>query len=440
MVERSFLDGRVTMHAGDCLEVMAEMGENSVDACVCDPPYHLASIVKRFGGDTATPAKDRDGLFQRASRGFMNQKWDGGEIAFRPETWAAVLRVLKPGGHVVAFGAPKMVHWMAVAIEMAGFEVRDRFIELVAADAAVVRFMASLNEAQIDAFLRCIDDSGLAAEMQWIFGVGFPKSHNQDGEWHGWGTAAKPAYEPIVLARKPLIGTVAANLAEHGTGALNIDGCRVETGDDLNGGTYTGELRDPGPQRCLENRNRKRGIGEFRQPPGRWPANVIHDGSDEVVAAFPDAAAGKSGGVSTKALGRMNDDAWRAQSMARTGHSDDAGSAARFFYSAKADANDRIASKHPTVKPVDLMQWLVRLVTPKGGLVLDPFAGTGTTGEAAWREGMRAVLIERESEYQADIARRMALAAEGPDGRRRGIAKAKGASGEPMPLFGGDAA
>ena len=286
-------DGRVVLHAGDCLEVLASLPENSIDAVVTDPPYHFASIVKRFGKEGSAPAQyGTDGVYARSSRGFMGKEWDGGDIAFRPETWALVWRVLKPGGHMVAFGAPKNYHRLACAIEDAGFEIRD--------------------------------------SLMWVFGSGFPKSMNIG---NGWGTALKPAYEPIVLARKPLSEkTVAANVLRWGTGALNIDATRVE--------------------------------GK------RWPANFCHDGYQSVLHLFPN----------------------------------DAG---RFFYCAKANKTDRADSKHPTVKPITLMQWLVRLITPQDGTVLDPFAGSGTTGKAAVEEGMKAVLIEREPEYQQDIIRRL---------------------------------
>ena len=287
----TFLDGRVRLYAGNCLDALAEMEPDSVDSCVTDPPYHLTSIVRRFGktsldgeGTNEDRARRRTDGMARLSSGFMGQKWDGGDIAFDPATWAAVMRVLKPGAHLVAFGAPKNVHRLACAIEDAGFEVRD-----------------------------C---------LQWLFGSGFPKSHNI-GE--GWGTALKPAYEPIILARKPLSEkTVAANVLRWGTGALNIDGCRV--GDS-----------------GARNNGRK---------------------------------------VDSDIYGKMG--------------------------------------------PIDLMRWLVRLVTPPGGTILDPFAGTGTTGEAAFYEGFNAVLCEREAEYIADIERRMKLCLAGPDERAREIVKAKG--------------
>lgn len=291
-----------TLHRGDCLEIMRQMISDGVKvhSVVTDPPYHLTSIVKRFGAENAAPAKSAGtGVFQRSSAGFMGKKWDGGDIAFQPDTWRLAYELLVPGGYLAAFGAAKNAHRMACAIEDAGFEIRDT--------------------------------------LMWLYATGFPKSHQvghhiekqNDGidgtQWKGWGTALKPAYEPIILARKPPTGTIAANTLAHGTGGLNIDATR---------------------------------IGE------RWPSNVLSDGS------LPHALQ-------------------------------------RYFFSAKADADDKIESKHPTVKPVALMRWLVRLITPPGGTVLDPFAGTGTTGVAAIREGMKPILIERETEYQADIERRM---------------------------------
>lgn len=284
----------------------------------------------------------------------------------------------------------------------------------------VRRFVETLSIAQLEAFFRCIEESRFGGELDWIFGSGFPKSKDLG---KGIGTALKPAHEPICLARKPLIGTNAENIAEFGTGGLNIDLCRIGTeaitirGGGGGEGTGWGEKRE---------------INEDRI--GRFPANLIHDGSDEVLAAFPESD-GQQGDLSGQSRDRLSQGIYGDMKAARDfAARNDSGSAARFFYTAKADAEDRIGSKHPTVKPLDLMQYLVRLVTPKGGLVLDCFAGTGTTGEAAWREGMRAVLIEAEPEYQADIARRMELA-QNPT-KRAAVAKSKnnlqGAEGTPL--------
>ncbi len=456
-MSESFLSDRVVLHQGDAREVLRAMPDASVDSVVCDPPYALVSIGKRFGKAGAAPAKHgRDGLYARAAAGFMGQQWDTGETAFAVEFWAEVLRVLKPGGHLVAFSGTRTYHRMVVAIEDAGFEIRD--------------------------------------QLAWVYGSGFPKSHDVSkaidkaeghwrgrsgailestvgqvakgteyertdkgapvtaaAAWEGWGTALKPAWEPIVFARKPLDGSVAANVLEHGTGALNIDGCRVATDDVLRVGAglmpvrHVPEIpRGRSGEVSADRRYRNAGAVDFAALPGprggsesgRWPANIVHDGSPEVVAAFP-AAPGQGGGISGGAPSSLISNVYgdRARVPSANPRSD-TGSAARFFYSAKADAHDRVASQHPTVKPVDLMQWLCQLITPPGGVVLDPFAGSGTTGEAAWREGFRAILIEREAKYCDDIRRRLRLADRPAE--RSAVAKAKGKVSEDHgPLFGG---
>lgn len=407
-MSQSFLGGRVELHCGDCLDVLAAMPENSVDAVVTDPPYHLTSIVKRFGTEGAAEAVEgATGAYKRASAGFMGKQWDGGDIAFQPATWAAVLRVLKPGGYILAFASSRGFGRMSVAIEDAGFINHPMF--------------------------------------GWIFGSGFPKAtrikaDGYDGFRYG-GQASKPALEPIYMGQKPFSeSTGTANILRWGTGALNIDGCRVPTDEVAAIGTPSWG----GPMKRLSAAPGQEGKLVPRAQPhnkGRWPANIIHDGSDEVLAAFDEFGVRTSGawdGNRTKP--KENDIYGKFGTDADAPLEGSTGSAARFFYSAKADAEDRIGSKHPTVKPLDLMQYLVRYITPPGGVVLDPFAGTGTTGEAAFREGMRAILIEREVEYQADIARRMDLA-EKPT-KRAAVAKSKnnlhGAEG--TPLFGGEAA
>jgi len=364
------ITGRVTLHSGDCRDVLRTLPDNSIDSVVTDPPYALVSIVKRFGSPNAAPAKGND-AYMRASAGFMGKTWDTGETAFSVDFWAQVLRVLKPGGHVAAFGASRGYHRMACAIEDAGFEIRD--------------------------------------SLMWIYGTGFPKSHNLNGEWEGFGTALKPAFEPIVLARKPLTGTVAANLAEWGVGALNIDGCRVpHSGERLSGGGTQTDHEGWGRSLC------GRTDSAHAEQLGRWPANVCHDGSDDVVAAFPNTAASKAA-KDNKPMQRQDNNVYGkglGSISPNNTYSDNGGSAARFFYSAKASKADRNGSKHPTVKPISLMQWLCRLITPPGGAILDPFAGSGTTGAAARLEGFRAILIEREAEYQQDIRHRFAASSD----------------------------
>lgn len=350
----SLTDG-VTLYHMDCLKALRLLRASSLDACVTDPPYHLSG-----GTDGAT--------------GFMNKTWDGGGVAFSQSLWREVCRVLKPGAHLVAFGSSRGYHRMACAIEDAGFEIRD--------------------------------------SLMWIYGTGFPKSHAVDKgiDKHfgaeGWGTALKPAFEPIVLARKPLSEkTVAANVMRWRTGALNIDGCRIGTNvrKTISGGM--GRKANPiyGTFTNLETKT-------FITTTGRWPANVLHDESAEVVGMFPDthsagAARAEPGGGNTK----QSKNGWGNIGKDHKGFrlGDAGGSAARFFYSAKASEADRVDSKHPTVKPVALMCWLARLVTPPGGTILDPFAGTGTTAQAALIEGFKAILCEREAEYVADIRRRI---------------------------------
>lgn len=225
-------------------------------------------------------------------------------------------------------------------------------------------------------------------------------------KWQGWGTALKPAWEPIVVARKPLGSTVAANVLRHGTGALNIDGCRIGTTDDLNGGAYSGDRRDG--RGVAMRSSLGRGVGEYDQPAGRWPANVV---LDEAAAERLDAEVGEltSGANPT----------WRGSDKFRTAYGDfegqrechaprgtDTGGPSRFYYTAKASTAERDGATHPTVKPLALMRWCVRLVTPPGGVVLDCFAGSGTTLLAARDEGFRAIGIEREEEYARMIVER----------------------------------
>jgi len=392
---------RYDLRLGDCMDVMPLLPENSIDSCVTDPPYHLTSIVKRFGGANAAPAKfGTDGAFARASAGFMGKQWDGGDIAFRPETWAAVLRILKPGANLVAFSATRRYHRMACAIEDAGFEILD--------------------------------------QIAWAYGSGMPKSHSA-GE--GRGTALKPAWEPIVWARKPLSErTIMSNIRKWGTGFIMIDGCRVPVSD--------ADARDVGRE-ITRNVRPEDGWGfnsksveenvAVLTPKGRWPANFIHDGSDEVLALFP-AAAGQQAPVYGNEPSASTGAVYRAykKRAAATPH-DFGGSAARFFYCAKASKQDREEgcehlpyavlarsnlaqsqeangdvieeggegfnaarkrrNNHPTVKPTPLMAYLCRLMTPPGGIVLDPFMGSGSTGKGAMLAGLRFTGIERDGDY-----------------------------------------
>ncbi|AKY02704.1 DNA methylase [Rhodobacter phage RcSaxon] len=370
-----------TLHPGDCLAVMAGLPADHYDAVVTDPPYHLLSIVRRFGKSNAAPAQEgTDGNFARSSRGFMGKEWDGGDIAFRPETWAEVLRVLKPGAHLAAFNHSRTWHRMTAAIEDAGFEIRDSVLDLYATGPAWADFLDSLTGDQIKGLARALAYADRAA-LAWIYGTGFPKSHNvakalekagapldQIAAGQGWGTALKPAFEPIVLARKPLAETsVARQFTATGTGALNIDAARLPSEGRR---VVTGS----GARDTSQSIKAFNGSDAHETDSGRWPANITTDGSADVLAALPLVAGG-------------------GPSVART------------FYSAKASAEDRRGSTHPTVKPQSLMRWLVRLLAPRGGLILDPFGGSGSTAWAAVSEGVSCHLIEREPEYQADIRR-----------------------------------
>lgn len=463
MAVSTFLDGKVTLHAGDCRDALRTLPDCCIDSVVTDPPYALVSIVKRFGkeGSAAAKPEGMGGAYKRVSAGFMGKQWDTGETAFATEFWAEVLRVLKPGGHVVSFSGTRTYHRMVCAIEDAGFEIRDQIgwafgsgfpkshdVSKAIDKAAGVERQKIAVGAPVKRMIPGADQNG---EGSWIKdngrtyqpGIELPASEAAQ-QWDGWGTALKPAWEPICLARKPLIGTVADNVLTHGTGAINIKDCRVEAdarplreldAKATNSNVYAGRTGEGGLGKGLDGGSKAVGTTDL----GRWPANLIHDGSDEVISAFPQSdgqqaaitgneptANGFSGAVSYSGM------------KARNGGYEprgDSGSASRFFYTAKADAEDRLGSKHPTVKPIDLMQWLVRLVTPKGGTILDPFAGTGTTGEAAWREGCKAILCEREEEYQADIARRMMLASNPT--KRAAVAATKNNLDDPetLPLF-----
>ena len=336
---------------GDCVEQMKTLEANSVDAIVTDPPYGLE---------------------------FMGKAWDGFGTPLGFQTWSEqwareAFRVLKPGGHLLAFGGTRMYHRLAAGVEDAGFEIRDT--------------------------------------LMWLYGSGFPKSHNLKGEWQGWGTALKPAVEPIVLARKPLIGTVAENVLTHGTGALNIDASRIGTEQSYNpdhhksGGSGYGGY----------------GQGFKTAASGRWPANIL---LDEAAAALLDKQSGiQRDGIAVKRRGSNFETNVYGAGIGKYpfGTADQgyggSGGASRFFYVAKASRAERNKGLerniHPTVKPIDLMRYLIRLVTPKGGTVLDPFMGSGTTAVAAIEEGVNWIGCEREPEYVAIIEARIAAAQPG---------------------------
>ena len=316
---------------GEALEVLRGFDDDSIDAVVTDPPYGLS---------------------------FMGKKWDYDVPSV--EIWEQCLRVLKPGGYLLAFAGTRTQHRMAVRIEDAGFEIRDM--------------------------------------IAWMYGSGFPKSHNLQDDRQGWGTALKPAMEPITMARKPFKGTVADNVQAYGTGAINIDGCRIG-------------------ERELCRLNRAGSIGYGGSEPqgivedggiGRWPANVLHDGCEDVLRGMGEAARFF---YTPKACKEDRDDGcemMEARWKAGYSYTDTAGNAADGMF------KDRETFKrnfHPTVKPTDLMRYLCRMVTPPGGIVLDPFTGSGSTGRGAVLEGFRFIGCEMDADY-IKIAKARILAAE----------------------------
>ena len=377
------------LHHGDNRAILKTLPDNSIDAIITDPPYALK---------------------------FMNRGWD--KVLPPIETWIECLRVAKPGSFFLAFGGTRTFHRLTCAIEDAGFEIRD-----------------------------CI---------MWVYGSGFPKSHNigkaidkaagaegkiigekrlwganasggrgsqnsnqyqpsekgaekyipliapatpEAQQWDGWGTALKPAWEPIIVARKPLIGTVAANVLEHGTGGINIDACRVPPGHN-NGTGRNGEesseksYADSGSTNIAAKPGSRGG-----DPQGRFPANLIHDDSDEVVELFPQSKGqqGKIKGTEPSKPGKNTYGVYSSRAL--TPKRGDSGTAARFFYCAKASKKDRDEGNNwPTVKPTTLMRYLCRLVTPPNGVILDPFMGSGSTGKAALKEEFQFIGIEKELE------------------------------------------
>lgn len=383
--------GSAIIYAGNNLEVLPELQSNSVDSIVCDPPYEL---------------------------GFMGKSWDNSGIAYSVELWQQCLRVLKPGGHLLAFGGTRTWHRLAVAIEDAGFEIRDN--------------------------------------IAWLYGSGFPKSHNvalgidkknghanrgraiptaskyqatdieeenkltsnpveayeaksdEAKQWEGWGTALKPAHEPIVVARKPLIGTVAENVLKHGVGGLNIDATRIgfANEEDRKESTSKNQHADFGTAPLAGNNT----YGDYSMiqpknydPVGRWPANIILDEhTAELLDEQSDASRFFYVAKASKRDRNEGLEHLPLEEVAFGGHGNNEpdGMTQQLIHAPRQNF-------HPTVKPTALMQYLIRLVTPEGGVVLDPFAGSGSTGKAAILEGKRFIGIELTSEYLPIIEGRL---------------------------------
>ena len=432
-----------TVYLGSNLDILPTLPDNSVDSIVTDPPYEL---------------------------GFMGKKWDNSGIAYSVELWQQCYRVLKPGGHLLAFGGSRTWHRLAVAIEDAGFEMRDSIAWLYgsgfpksmdvskAIDKAAGAERESLgrnpNSRENATKANTLYESGTVGKTAEITAPATEKAK----EWAGWGTALKPAFEPVVVARKPLIGTVAANVLQWGVGGLNIDGSRIgrADGDNSSAGNRTATFGTQDTQSGGD------GSGGWEQNSGgRWPANIILDEYTAVLldeqsgvstskaTTRPENSTGRSGGIMGATVQRSD----IGQPM---GHSD-SGGASRFFYVAKASKKDRnegldgieaqsIGDKgnglgrtcatcgasvldgcncpdrtfvnperknfHPTVKPTALMEYLIRLVTPAGGVVLDPFTGSGSTGKAALLNGYQFIGCELTEEYLPIIEGRLKHAAE----------------------------
>ena len=432
---------RYTVHAGDCRDVLRDYPADHFDSVVSDPPYGLT---------------------------FMGKGWDRGVPGV--EFWQEALRVAKPGAHLLAFGGTRTFHRLTVAIEDAGWEIRDCVMWLYGSGFPKSHDASKAIDREAGAEREIIGKNTTAR-----ISVGSDKRNAEQGkrkqeygaktgcditapatdaarQWQGWGTALKPAWEPVIVARKPLSGTVADNVLRYGTSALNIDGCRVPHDENL------AVTRTP---QALDTRGQGWGFQAVsRGNEGRWPANVLHDGSDEVVAGFPVTAAAQTS-MRGERSGVVMDADWGGPNTLR-GHNDAGGSAARFFYCAKASRADReegcdhlptrsgadaverdegsaglnspragagrtadtVRNFHPSVKPTDLMRYLCRLVTPPNGLVLDPFCGSGSTGKGAVLEGFRFVgidldpahvaIAEARCQFAADTVDEQAAAAEAP--------------------------
>jgi len=360
----------VVIYCADCRDVLPTLGP--FKSIITDPPYHLTSVSRKGSSRTNDPASPF-GRHRIGERGFMGKTWDGGGVSFDPETWLSVLEAAKPGAMLLSFGGTRTWHRIAAAIEDAGWEIRDTIC--------------------------------------WLYGSGFPKSLNIGksagrAEWEGWGTALKPAFEPIIVAMKPLDGTFAENALAHGVAGLNIDGCRIGENPgyrynaDKNGTTFHGQQGER-----IRQTADKKGAQFIESTKGRWPANLI---LDDEAAALLDEQSGKTvsraaprGGTSPNPM------SWgqvRADGQEMAGHTD-SGGASRFFYCAKASCSERgEGNDHPTVKPLALMRYLCRLTkTPSGGLVLDPFMGSGSTLLAARLEGRPCIGIEKD-ERTCEIA------------------------------------
>lgn len=395
MTEPYYHDAGMRLWHGNSLDVLPTFDDESYDSIVTDPPYEL---------------------------GFMGKGWDSSGIAYDVDLWRECLRVLKPGGHLLAFGGSRTWHRLTVAIEDAGFEIRDSIMWLYGqgfpksmdVSKAIDKSLGAERSVTREA-TRSLD-SGTTVPFDQRISIERERrdepATDAAREWEGWGTALKPAFEPIVVARKPLIGTVAANVLKHGTGALNIDATRMP------GQWTTWQVQQAKP--LAPNTPARDSVGwgngyvGEQHPGGRHPANVA---LDESQAAVLDSQSGtlKSGALKPHRNRHTEASSYRLGFDTHTYESPaNEGGASRFFptfrYEAKAPGNERPVvdgAGHATVKPLELMRWLVRLVTRRGGRIFDPFAGSGTTGEAALLEGMDVDLIELEASHLPFILARV---------------------------------
>ncbi len=449
---------------GDCLEMLKSLPDNSVDSIVTDPPYGLGFMGVKwdtYANESSREKSTKQHTFDHvggnhnptsAADAARTRQVENERFGRWSELWATeCLRVLKPGGYLLAFGGSRTYHRLASAVEDAGFEIRDQIMWIYGSG-----FPKSMNVSKSI-------DKAAGAERE-VVGMSATKSGIADGnagpqsrdvdfawangkavaahypitapptpeaqQWGGWGTALKPAHEPIVVARKPLIGTVAANVLGWGTGALNIDASRIRVSDESYARNCSGDRGHSGTRGSDKEGATNIHAGGGSASEGRFPANVIHDGSDEVVDGFPNTKSGKPG----VRHGGNSGSAYGAESRkpgTQMGGFGDEGSAARFFksvtfdnddarsffYCAKASRSERNAglddrNGHPTIKPLALMRYLIKLVTPPGGVVLDPFLGSGTTAVAAILEGFDWIGCEKTEEYFIIIEGRVQWAEE----------------------------
>ncbi len=440
------------LYQGNMLDMLEVIEPNSIDSIVTDPPYGLTSIVDRFGKEGSAPAQyGTDGAFGRLSKGFMGKEWDGSGIEYNVETWRKCYTVLKSGGYLLAFGGSRTFHRIACAIEDAGFEIRDTIMWLYGSgfpkSTNIGLMIDKKNEVDnrtgntlcgVGKHSDTAVEGGMFSELY--------EERKAQNEWNGWGTCLKPAYEPIIVARKPCEGSCVDNVLKYGVGGINIDECRVPFEDTPNPATNPLYRQQNGYKHDRSKSIAENSVVNFNTSAsenpisslGRFPSNVIltYDETDfdEVCGGMPYTKSTGGSGEASKinTFSNTYNGGWgHDKNCANLGGLGDEGSVARYYYCAKASVKDRdegcealdngllrrmrpdkdddnptglnkegrfapVVRKntHPTVKPCELMQYLVRLVTPQGGTVLDPFNGSGSTGKACMYENR-----ERASDY-----------------------------------------